>query len=155
MQLLLSINRWGRRWIAWMVMGAGILVAEVANSTASPTNRKASPSQRPVPNVQATNAVRVTDELADSLEQRFRLPPKEQGASFEPTKSSAAIALRGKDFGGLGGFENIVNGRYSGLGRGGSVGDELVRNMRVSCSLVDHEMETIPIENDQIRIERV
>ena len=83
MQLLLSINRWGRRWIAWMVMGAGILVAEVATSTASPTNRKASPSQRPVPNVQATNAVRVTDELADSLEQRFRLPPKEQGASFE------------------------------------------------------------------------
>jgi hypothetical protein len=83
MQLLLLINRWGRRWIAWMVMGAGILVAEVATSTASPTNRKASPSQRPVPNVQATNAVRVTDELADSLEQRFRLPPKEQGASFE------------------------------------------------------------------------
>ena len=80
---------------------------------------------------------------------------QEQGASFEPTKSSAAIALRGKDFGGLGGFENIVNGRYSGIGRGGSVGDELVRTMRVSCSLVGHEMETIPIENDQIRTERV
>lgn len=83
MQLLLSINRWGRRWTALVVIGAGTLVAEVATSTASPTNRKTSPSQRPVPNVQATNAVRVTDELADSLEQRFRLPPKEQGASFE------------------------------------------------------------------------
>lgn len=33
---------------------------------------------------------------------------------------------RDKEFGAPGGFENIVNGRYSGIGRGGSVGDELV-----------------------------
>ena len=83
MQLNLSIKRWSRRWITLVTIGAGTLIAEVASSTSNPTNRKTSPTQRPVPNVQATNALRITDDVADSLEQRFRLPPKEQGDSLE------------------------------------------------------------------------
>jgi hypothetical protein len=47
---------------------------------------------------------------------------RDYGLSFEP----ATAAQRDKNFAGPDGFENIVNGRYSGIGRGGSVGDELV-----------------------------
>ena len=47
-------------------------------------------------------------------------------ASFEPATPTAAVPYREREFGVPGGFENIVNGRYSGIGRGGSVGDELV-----------------------------
>ena len=47
-------------------------------------------------------------------------------AAFEPAHPPPAVPYRDKEFGVPGGFENIVNGRYSGIGRGGSVGDELV-----------------------------
>jgi hypothetical protein len=49
-------------------------------------------------------------------------------SSFETANAPSAFANRGdKEFGTAEGFENIMNGRYSGIGRGGSVGDELVR----------------------------
>jgi hypothetical protein len=47
--------------------------------------------------------------------------------SLEAASSTSAAAYRGKDTGAAGGFENIMKGRYSSIGRGGSVGDELVR----------------------------
>jgi hypothetical protein len=53
--------------------------------------------------------------------------PHDHGSSFEAANPLSAFASRDKEFGAPGGFENIVNGRYSGIGRGGSVGDELVR----------------------------
>jgi hypothetical protein len=58
---------------------------------------------------------------------------REQGTSFEAPKQPGTIAIRDKDLAGPGGFENIVNGRYSAIGRGGSVGDELVRKHACSC----------------------
>jgi hypothetical protein len=53
---------------------------------------------------------------------------QEQVSGFDYIKQSTDVAFQNKDFGGPGGFDNVVNGRYSGIGRGGSVGDELVRN---------------------------
>lgn len=52
----------------------------------------------------------------------------DQRSSFEAQANPPPVfPARDKDFGAAGGFENIVNGRYSGIGRGGSVGDELVQ----------------------------
>jgi hypothetical protein len=59
--------------------------------------------------------------------------PQDHGSSFEAANPPSALASRDKEFGAPGDFQNIVNGRYSGIGRGGSVGDELVRPARNSC----------------------
>lgn len=51
---------------------------------------------------------------------------QDDGSSLEPANPTSSVAYRDKELGSLSGFENIVNGRYSGIGRGGTVGDELV-----------------------------
>ena len=51
---------------------------------------------------------------------------QDNGSSLEPANPTSSVAYRDKELGSLSGFENIVNGRYSGIGRGGTVGDELV-----------------------------
>ena len=48
-------------------------------------------------------------------------------SSVETANAPSAFTNRDKESATAGGFENIMNGRYSGIGRGGSVGDELVR----------------------------
>lgn len=55
----------------------------------------------------------------------------DQRSSYEAASNPPSVFPgRDKEFGAPGGFENIVNGRYSGIGRGGSVGDELARLRR-------------------------
>jgi hypothetical protein len=57
---------------------------------------------------------------------------QDNGSSLEPANPSSSVEFRDKDVGSLSGFQHIVNGRYSGIGRGGTVGDELVCRMIVS-----------------------
>lgn len=73
----------GRVRFALAVIVSGMLSAETPTQTNNPSNRKNPGAQRPDANVRATNALRITDDLADSLEQRFRLPQKEHGTAFE------------------------------------------------------------------------
>ena len=73
------------------------------------------------------DAARHTSEPVDvkGLHDRF--------SSVETANAPSAFTNRDKESGTAGGFENIMNGRYSGIGRGGSVGDELVSAVAACC----------------------
>ena len=61
--------------IASLVIGVGILIAEPPAAKSSPKINPTNPTNRSTPNIDGINrATQLTDEVADSLEKRFRSP---------------------------------------------------------------------------------